>query len=72
MEYIHSGVQPDAQILKDKLYSISADCFGDTMFDFYQQVLAEYAQKEIKTKSSSIAKIKVKLSAIKPSITREK
>lgn len=70
--YIHSGVQPDAQILKDKLYSISADCFGDTMFAFYQQVLAEYAQKEIKTKSSSIAKIKVKLSAIKPSITREK
>ena len=72
VEYIHSGIQPDEQILKDKLYSISADCFGDTMFAFYQQVLAEYAQKEIKTKSSSIAKIKVKLSAIKPSITRGK
>ena len=72
VEYIHSGIQPDKQILKEKLYSISADCFGDTMYAFYQQVLAEYAQKEIKTKSSSIAKIKVKLSAIKPSITREK
>lgn len=52
ISYVQSGVQPDKKVLADKIYSISADCFGEKVLSFYQELLTHYVQVSFSEKEN--------------------
>lgn len=52
ISYVQSGLQPDKKVLADKIYSISADCFGEKVLSFYQELLTHYVQVSFSEKEN--------------------
>lgn len=66
IEYVESGIQPDEAILKEKLYEISATCFGNVMLEFYEDMIEYYEQLAVEKETVvSIQRIKVKLTSLR-------
>lgn len=42
INYVESGIQLDQEVLEQKMYKISATYFGETMQQFYEDILREY------------------------------
>lgn len=66
IEYVDSGIKPNTEILKNKLYEISAAHFGNRMFEFYEDMINYYEQQSIeKEAADSIERIKVKFTSLR-------
>ncbi|EOT42652.1 MULTISPECIES: glycosyltransferase family 4 protein [Enterococcus] len=66
LNYIASGLGSDPQKLSNKLYEISATHFGESMLDFYHDMIAYYANLSLEKETEpTMQKIKVKLYSFK-------
>lgn len=64
--YIQQQIPKNEHVLETKLYEISATHFGESMLDFYNDMLAYYSSLELeKDTEPSMKKIKVKLRSFK-------
>ncbi|SJZ48758.1 1,2-diacylglycerol 3-alpha-glucosyltransferase [Pilibacter termitis] len=62
LEYIEKNIPTNWEILENKLYEISAENFGQSVYEFYLDILVNYS-KEIREKEriSTLQKIKAKI-----------
>ncbi|KAF1303870.1 MULTISPECIES: glycosyltransferase family 4 protein [Enterococcus] len=68
IDYINQKIPGNDQVLETKLYEISATHFGESMLDFYNDMIAYYHSRELEKETEpSIQKIKVKLRAFRKS-----
>lgn len=66
IQYVEAGIEPNENILQQKLYEISATRFGDVMLEFYEEMLTYYDQQlEEKEAAASIERIKVKFTSLR-------
>lgn len=66
IQYVEAGIEPNENILQQKLYEISATRFGDVMFEFYEEMITYYDQQlEEKEAGASIERIKVKFTSLR-------
>lgn len=66
VQYVEAGIEPNENILQQKLYEISATRFGDVMLEFYEEMLTYYDQQlEEKEAAASIERIKVKFTSLR-------
>ncbi|MDH6363636.1 1,2-diacylglycerol 3-alpha-glucosyltransferase [Enterococcus sp. PF1-24] len=64
IDYMQNNQGMDPIILKEKLYEISATCFGDSMLAFYQDMIEYHQQKLlVKEMTPPIDKIKVRFTS---------
>lgn len=70
IDYIDQQIPMDPTILKKKLYEISAEKFGKTIIDFYEDLIAlNQMEREEKQEEVILKKMKMKLPSLKKSST---
>lgn len=67
LQYIEAEIAIDEEVLSQKMYEISAECFGQSMITFYQEMLIYYneIQRQKKMKKATESKIKNRLESFK-------
>ena len=71
LHYIESAIPVDEAVLEQKMYEISAECFGHSMLKFYQEMMVYYVTAA-ENKKINESKIKTKLRTFKLSPKRSK
>lgn len=73
VEFVNRKIPVSPQVLNKKMYTISADHFGESMLAFYYDMIAyHYEQSLVKEPKKPIRKVKVKLSpALKKVVRRD-
>lgn len=66
IDYIESKVEKNPEVFEKKLYEISATHFGQSMIEFYEDMLVYYKEEmRKKEEEASIERIKIKLNSFK-------
>lgn len=72
VDYVNSGIKGNPQVLEEKMYTISADHFGESMLAFYNDMLAYHHEKSlVKEPKKSMKKVKVKLAPALKKVVRK-
>lgn len=67
LKYIDDKIEVDEEILNQKMYEISAECFGQSMVTFYDEMIEHYNEIQIqkKIKKAVDGKMKKRLESFK-------
>lgn len=72
VDYVNSGIKGNPQVLEEKMYTISADHFGEAMLAFYNDMLAYHHEKSlVKEPKKTMRKAKVKLAPALKKVVRK-
>jgi len=59
IDYIREAPAINQEVLANKMYEISAECFGEKMIEFYREMLLHY--QELQVEEDTVDKLKMKL-----------
>lgn len=67
VSYVQQQIAIDPRVQQKKLMEISAECFGDEMIKFYQEMIAYYAENytEVRLPSRTVQKMRVRINSLR-------
>ncbi|MGX7195367.1 glycosyltransferase family 4 protein [Enterococcus olivae] len=65
IHYVESKIAVDEEVLSNKMYEISAECFGETMLNFYYEMLDYHNKFSGLKEDAPVDKIKTRLRSLK-------